>query len=96
MELIADQKRQIAAISASLDNIKSQIDDLTREETRLRQNIDSLNRVKGQENQVAKYSSDVAVNEANLAKLRDQSHSLGQQKTALDSRLRDSIQDLDF
>jgi hypothetical protein len=35
---------------------KSQIADLSEDQTRLRQNIDSLNRVKGQEEQVRTYS----------------------------------------
>lgn len=96
LQSIADLKRQIAELSASAANTKSQIDDLTADENRLRQNIDSLNRVKGQEDQVRKYSSDLAVNEASLAQLRDRSRLLMQQKAAADSRLRDSIQKLEF
>jgi len=39
-----------------------------RRSARLRQNIDSLNRVKGQEEQVRQYSTQLAANEAQLAK----------------------------
>jgi hypothetical protein len=96
LQAVLDLKRRLAETSASLDAAKSQTTDLTNDETRLRQNIDSLNRVKGQEDQVKKYSADLATTETDLAKLRDQTRSLTQAKAALDTRVRDAIGRLEF
>src|SRR5260370_21130412 len=51
---ILDLKRRLVATDTSLNTAKSQTTELTEDQTRLRQNIDSLNRVKGQEDQVRK------------------------------------------
>ena len=69
---------------------------LNSDQTRLRQNIDSLNRVRGQEDQVSKYSTQLAGNESELAKLRDQTRDLAQRKAIASNDLRGLIGGLDF
>lgn len=96
LQAIADLKRRIAETQASLDSTKSQTSDLNGDQNRLRQNIDSLNRVKGQEDQVRKYSTQLAENETRLAKLRDQTRDLGQRQASLANGLRGLIDRLDF
>lgn len=93
---IVDLKRQIVATKSAWDSAKAQISDLTDDQSRLRQNIDSLNRVKGQEEQVRNYSEALSKNEAQLAQLRDRENSLASQQTQLNARLRDAINALDF
>jgi len=52
--------------------------------------------VRGQEDQVSKYSTQLAGNETELAKLHDQTRDLGQRKAILASNLRGLIGRLDF
>ncbi|MGA8594856.1 MAG: hypothetical protein WB676_08940 [Bryobacteraceae bacterium] len=93
---VVDLERQIADTSAQLEATKSQIADLSEDQTRLRQNIDSLNRVKGQEEQVRTYSEGLSKNETQLASLRDRERSLSLRKSTLDTRLRTAISELQF
>jgi chromosome segregation ATPase len=96
LQAITDVKHRIAETDASLNSTKSQTSDLNGDQSRLRQNIDSLNRVKGQEDQVRKYSMQLADNETQLAKLRDQTRNLAQRQTSLANDLRGLIDSLDF
>jgi hypothetical protein len=93
---IADLKKQIVAAEASLSETRSQLGELTSDQTRLRQNIDSLNRVKGQEEQVRQYSSQLGGNEVQIAKLNDQIRNLTAQRSTLDVQLRTAIETLEF
>jgi hypothetical protein len=93
---IVDLKRQIVETKSAWESTKAQISDLTDDQNRLRQNIDSLNRVKGQEEQVRNYSETLSKNEVQLAQLRDREKSLASQQAQLNTRLRDAINVLDF
>ena len=93
---VADLKRQIVGAEASLSDTKAQLGELTSDQTRLRQNIDSLNRVKGQEEQVRRYSGQLSENEVQIAKLNDQMRSLTTQRSSLNTQLRRAIEELDF
>ncbi|HEX6544897.1 MAG TPA: DUF4139 domain-containing protein [Bryobacteraceae bacterium] len=92
---IVDLKRQILETKSAWESAKAQISDLTDDQNRLRQNIDSLNRVKGQE-QVRNYSETLSKNEVRLAQLRDREKSLASQQAQWNTRLRDDINALDF
>lgn len=96
LQEIANLKRRIAADEAALDSTKAQMTDLNSDQSRLRQNIDSLNRVRGQEDQVSKYSTQLAGNESELAKLRDQTRDLARRKAIASNDLRGLIAGLDF
>ena len=52
--------------------------------------------VKGQEEQVRKYSSQLADNEVELAKIRDQRHTLELRKANLDEQVRKAVDELQF
>jgi hypothetical protein len=62
----------------------------------LRADIDSLNRVKGQEDQVRKYSAQLAGNEVELANIRDHRHELHLRKADLDAQVRKALDSLQF
>ena len=96
LKQVADLKSQIVATDQSIERSKSQLSDLTADQTRLRQNIDSLNRVKGQEEAVRNYSTELGNNEAQFAKLNEQVRNLTAQKASLDGQLRLAIEKLDF
>jgi len=96
LQSIVDLKGKVVESQSTLDALKTHTVELTEEQTRLRQNIDSLNRVKGQENQVSQYSTQLAANESALAKLRDQRDAETRRKKGLDGDLRDAIAQLQF
>jgi len=96
LQAIIDLKNQIADAMAAQESEKKSLQDLTDEQTRLRQNINSLNQVKGQEEQVRQYSSQLASNEAAMAKLRDQRDASAQRRLTLEDQLRQAIAALDF
>jgi len=96
LQTILDLKAKIADLQANLTGLTTRNTELSEEQTRLRQNIDSLNRVKGQEEQVRQYSSQLGANEVEMAKLRDQRNAETQRKKSFDSELRDAIAKLQF
>ena len=96
LKRVADLKSQIVGTDQSIELSKSQLNDLTADQTRLRQNIDSLNRVKGQEEAVRNYSNELGNNEAQFAKLNEQVRNLTAQKGSLDGQLRLAIDRLAF
>ena len=59
MQRIADQKSQIAENDRALQEREAQIRDLTADEDRIRQNIQSLNNVSGQQQQVQNYARQI-------------------------------------
>jgi hypothetical protein len=96
LKTIADWKSSLAEVERSLVLAKTHTDDLTQEQTRLRADIDSLNRVKGQEDQVRKYSVQLSGNEAELAKLREERHDLEARKAVLETQVKKAVDELVF
>jgi hypothetical protein len=96
LQAIVDLKSRLVESTATLESLRTHTTELGEEQNRLRQNIDSLNRVKGQEDQVRQYSSQLAANEGVLAKLHDQRDAEAQRKKSFDSDLRAAIARLQF
>ena len=71
LEALAAKKNQVEENARALANTEKEINELVRDQDRLRQNLTALNRVQGQEAQVRKYSTDLAASESRLAGLRD-------------------------
>ncbi len=93
---IVDLKGKIAEAQANLDGLTNRNNQLTEEQNRLRQNIGSLNEVKGQEEQVRQYASRLGANETELAKLRDERDAEARRKKGLEAELRSAIEKLEF
>jgi len=89
LEQIAGKKREIAANDAALRQASSEIASVTQDESRIRSNIESLNRVSGQQDQVQQYARQ-------LAALRDTQSDLNKQKTALDGELNALMERIQF
>ncbi len=96
LERVLELKRRQVQTDSDLRAAESQLHEITNDQSRLRQNIDSLNRVNGQEDQVRKYSSNLAANEVEIARLRDGQRNLTQQKAGLDTEVRAAVAALQF
>ena len=72
------------------------MNELIRDQDRIRQNIGSLNQVSGQQDQVQKYARTLADQEARLAGLRDKQSELVRRLAALESELNAMIEKIDF
>jgi len=93
---ILNRKRQIAENEAERHRVEAQVNNIVRDQDRLRQNINSLNHVAGQEGQVQKYARQLADQEAQLASLRDHQSDLERKNTALQSDLNSLIEKMEF
>ncbi len=96
LQQIADQKRQVADNAAALADAAAQGSLLTGDETRIRQNIASLNSVSGQQQQVQNYARQLEETERQIAALRDKQAELRKRKTALETALAGLIDALTF
>ncbi len=96
LEQIVDQKRQIAENAAEIQRIEAEINTMVQDQGRIRQNINSLNRVRGQEQQVQAYARQLAAQESQLASLRDHASELQRQRTVLQSELNFLIERMEF
>ena len=96
LQRIADQKSQIAETQAALTEAQNQVRDLTADETRIRQNIQSLNTVSGQQQQVQTYARQLDQHEQQLATLRDRQAELQKKKSAQDAELNKLLESLSF
>ena len=95
LDQIAQKKREIAANDSAIRQAEADVTSLTQDQTRLRSNIESLNRVSGQQDQVQTYARQLAAAETKLAALRDTQSDLRKKKTALEAEL-NSLTGADF
>ncbi|HEX3744775.1 MAG TPA: DUF4139 domain-containing protein [Bryobacteraceae bacterium] len=96
LQRVADQKSQIAENDRALAVAANQIRDLTNDEDRIRQNINSLNNVSSQQQLVQSYAKELDQHEQKLAALRDSQAELNRKRAALQSELDKSIDGLTF
>jgi len=96
LEQIARTKQGIADADAGLRRTASEIDNLFKDQERVRQNISNLNQVSGQQEQVQKYARTLAAQESQLATLRDRQNELTQKKASLESELNSTIEKVEF
>ncbi len=76
--------------------MESQAGSLASDEERIRQNIQSLNNVSGQQQQVQNYARQLDQHEQQLAGLRDRQAELQKKKSALEGELAKLIEGLSF
>jgi hypothetical protein len=96
LEQIANFKRQIAAMDGDYRRSEADIAALVRDQERLRQNINSLNQVAGQQQQVQGYAKQLADQESKLAAMRDRSAELQRKRVALEAEMNEAIEKMDF
>jgi hypothetical protein len=96
LEQIADRKNQVAALQQESQSVESELRELTNDEERVRRNIESLNRVSGQQQQVQNYARDLATMEGKMAQLRDRQADLQRRRTAMEAEVSKLILSLEF
>ena len=96
LEQIANMKQQIAADGREIQSLESQIAEVVSDQNRLRQNIDSLNQVNGQQQQVQTYARRLANQETELASLRDSRAELTKKRAALEAEESNVIRTISF
>ncbi len=96
LDQIAQKKREIAANDVALRQSEADATSLTQDQSRLRSNMESLNRVSGQQDQVQQYARQLAAAETKLAALRDTQSDLRKKKAALDSELNSLMERIEF
>jgi hypothetical protein len=96
LEQILQKKNQIAENDGAISRAEGAAAEVVRDQQRIRQNIDSLNRVSGQQEQVQKYALELARQEAQLASLRDALNELRKKKAALTAELNALILKVEF
>jgi len=96
LEAIIALKRKVAAAESALESGKTAMDELTQDQTRLRENIDSLNKVSGQEDKVRQYSTRLNENEVKLAQMRGQRNEMNLQVFDLNAQVAAAVGKLQF
>jgi len=96
LDRIAQKKREVAANDAAIHQAEADVTSLTQDQSRLRSNIESLNRVNGQQDQVQQYARQLAAAETKLAALRDTQSDLRKKKAALEADLNSLMEQIDF
>jgi len=96
LDQIAQKKAEVAANDAALRQSDADITSLTQDQSRIRSNIESLNRVNGQQDQVQQYARQLAAAETKLAGLRDTQSDLRKKKTALEGQLNSLVERIAF
>ncbi len=96
LQQISDLKTQMAATDSEKSRINSDVDSLSRDEQRNRDNIASLSTVSGQQQLVQDYARKLADQESSIAKAHDRQNELDRQKAQLQTQLGGLIDKLDF
>jgi len=96
LDQILQKKREVVANDAALRQAEADINSLSQDQTRIRSNIESLNRVNGQQDQVQQYARQLAAAETKLATLRDTQSDLRKKKAVLEAELNSMMERVDF
>lgn len=96
LEAVAQTKREIAAVDQQIRQIETETNELVKDQDRIRQNLSSLNKVSGQQEQVNKYARELEQQEVRLAGLRDRMSQARAQKAKLESALRGALDKMQF
>ena len=96
LERIVELKKQLADTDQALRRTEEQINESSRDQDRIRQNMRSLNEVSGQQAQVQNYARQLAAQEIQLAAQRDRLAELRKKKAALESELNAAIEKMEF
>ena len=96
LDQIAQKKREVTDNDAAIRRAEEEVTSLNQDQGRLRNNIESLNRVSGQQDQVQQYARQLAATETRLAALRDTQSDLRKKKAAVDGELNSLMDRTEF
>lgn len=93
---VLDVKTKLAALDAEAKRLDSEITTASREEERLRQNIESLSKVSGQQQVVQQYAAKLSASETLIGTKNDRVTQIGVERAALQADLDSRIAALEF
>jgi hypothetical protein len=96
LDQISQKKREVADNDGAIAQVRTEQQNLTQDQDRVRRNIESLRSVAGQQDLVQQYARQLSTNENQLASLRDKESALRKTKTPLESELNGLIERADF
>ncbi len=96
LDQISQKKREVADNDAAIAQVRTDQQNLTQDQDRVRRNIESLRSVAGQQDLVQQYARQLSTNENQLATLRDKESAVRKTKTTLESELNGLIERADF
>jgi len=96
LQQVADLKTRIADAESETGRLDTDIQNVSNDEERARQNISSLSQVSGQQQLVQEYARKLADAEAQIATLRARRKQIDDQRAALQTQLNGAIEKLDF
>ena len=96
LQQLADLKTRIADAESESGRLDTDIQNVSKDEERARQNISSLSQVSGQQQLVQDYARKLADSEAQIATLRARRKQIDDQRAALQTQLNSAIEKLDF
>ncbi len=89
-------KQQLAKAQSDIQLTEKQIQDLIQDQSRLRQNISSLNQVSGQQQKVQEYAQRLAAQEIQLAGLRDREAEIQKRRAGLEQQINQLMDTLEI
>lgn len=93
---IVRRKAAIATLASETARLETERKELAAEQVRLRENINTLRNVSGQQDQVQNYARRLAAAEGEIATLRDRIHETGRKRAEADTELKNLIDNLEF
>jgi len=96
LQAILAKKNEVATVNRDLQTTQRNIESVFKDQQRIRENLSALNRVSGQQEQVQRYSKQLADQEAQLTALRDRQAELEKRKVQLESEIQPLIEKMDF
>ena len=96
LQQLADLKNRIADAESESGRLDTDIQNISHDEERARQNIASLSQVGGQQQLVQEYARKLADAEGQIASLRTRRKQIEDQRAALQTQLNGAIEKLDF
>jgi flagellar biosynthesis chaperone FliJ len=96
LEHLADLKRQYSKLNAEVSSNETEVNNVSRDEDRARQNIASLGNVSGQQQQAQNYARQLSQYEDRITALHNRHADLKQQMTALQQQLNEAMEKMTF
>jgi len=93
---VVDLKTKLAALDSESSRLNNEVTTATREEERLRQNIESLSKVSGQQQVVQQYAAKLSASETLIGTKTDRIAQIGVERAALQADLDNRIAALEF
>jgi hypothetical protein len=96
LQAVAEKRRGVADADAETKRIEAEMAEITRDQDRIRQNLNSLNRVSGQQEMVQRYATELAKGDASMISLRDRLAEVRKRRAALEAELNSLVEKLEF